>query len=424
MISKKRFYVLILSLILSLSAGQGADNLEKEVRIQLDRNNGETALQLLKNAPSDKASFPLLRARALLICEEYQKAAGLAAANNDLFLAGRALILSFRSLPKKERAVLTKTITRTLRKNKQTERIILNLQRSLAPHAPNENVRSYSKAIQPIEKSSFSPENAAIIATILIQNEKYKDAIEFLKRHTHKHNKDAMLFNLLGEALGRRTRQVFALSRIGLAKRSLKAFERAVSLDPTNAGHRYDLMQYYMRAPGFMGGDKDKGRKQAEAAKKFDSGPGAKTMGRYYYLKKQTKAAEKEFQAGIKTEPMNPALHMAYGNFLMDTKRYTQAAAVFTTMTEKFPTRALPRYKAADAIIQSDKNLTDAVPFLESYAAKRDPHGPTLSEAYEKLQQIMEKTGNKAKARVYEKCMSDERLPGENEKNRNRRNQR
>mgnify|MGYP006283870033 CR=1 FL=1 len=421
---KKHLYLLLVFVLSSLQTGRAADSLEQEIRIQLDRDNGEQALILLKKAQPDKAPYPLLRAKALFSCKQYQKAARLAAANKDFFLAGRSLILLFRSLPKKARKALYTDVCEALQKNKRTERIILALEWSLAPHDPKKKVRSYSTARRSIEKSSFSPARAAVIAEILIENEKYKDAIEFLKRHTKKHKKNAMLFNLLGEALGKRTRQVFALSRIGLARRSLAAFEKAVSLAPSDAGHRYDLMQYYMRAPGFMGGDKDKGRKQARVAKKNDPGLGGKAMARYFQLKKKSKAAENEYRTAIQVEPMNPALHMAYGNFLMDLKEYHKAVTVFKRMAEIFPTRALPRYTAADAIIRSGKNLTNAIPLLEAYVKKRAPYGPTISDAYEKLQQIMEKTGNKAKALVYEKCAADERLPGEKKQNKNRRNQR
>src|SRR5262249_59560818 len=41
-------------------------------------------------------------------------------------------------------------------------------------------------------------------------------------------------------------------------------FEKAVELDAANVPARSDLAEYYLEAPGFLGGGKDKARAQAE----------------------------------------------------------------------------------------------------------------------------------------------------------------
>jgi hypothetical protein len=48
-----------------------------------------------------------------------------------------------------------------------------------------------------------------------------------------------------------------------LAWKVKEHFERAVTLDPGNLAARADLMEYYLKAPGFLGGSEEKARAQA-----------------------------------------------------------------------------------------------------------------------------------------------------------------
>ena len=60
-----------------------------------------------------------------------------------------------------------------------------------------------------------------------------------------------------------------------LAKRTKKEFDRAVDLDPGNIEGRMGELQYYMQAPGFLGGSMEKAREQAAALDKVSKLRGA-----------------------------------------------------------------------------------------------------------------------------------------------------
>ena len=58
------------------------------------------------------------------------------------------------------------------------------------------------------------------------------------------------------------------------AEKSKESLERAVELDPENVAALTDLMKYYKRAPGFLGGSDEKAReisKRLEKLKDKDS---------------------------------------------------------------------------------------------------------------------------------------------------------
>lgn len=73
---------------------------------------------------------------------------------------------------------------------------------------------------------------------------------------------DAQLW--LGRALGAKASAANVLSAFQLARRVRTAFERAVELDPLNGPATSDLGQFYVEAPGVVGGGLEKARTLAE----------------------------------------------------------------------------------------------------------------------------------------------------------------
>src|SRR5437868_595108 len=73
-----------------------------------------------------------------------------------------------------------------------------------------------------------------------------------------------MLLMSLGTAWG-------LVASAHLAKKVRQEFERAVELDASNVDARSDLAEFYIEAPAFMGGGKNKARREAEAIAQHDA---------------------------------------------------------------------------------------------------------------------------------------------------------
>src|SRR4030095_3363827 len=67
-----------------------------------------------------------------------------------------------------------------------------------------------------------------------------------------------------GRALGRKAEKAIFLKAPFLARKSRDAFQRAVELDSDNLDARDDLLSFYLEAPGFLGGGKDKAPPRVE----------------------------------------------------------------------------------------------------------------------------------------------------------------
>ncbi len=114
---------------------------------------------------------------------------------------------------------------------------------------------------------------------------------------------NADIQNTLGDAYGRSAQKAGIFSQLGLAKKSLAAYQRAVALEPNNVDYHQDLLEYYREAPGIAGGGMDKALVEAAAIKKLDAQRGHLAFGTLYTADKKFDQALAEFDAALKTAP-------------------------------------------------------------------------------------------------------------------------
>lgn len=86
----------------------------------------------------------------------------------------------------------------------------------------------------------------------------------------------------------------------GLAKKVRGEFETAVRLDPNSAAARTDLAEFYLEAPGLMGGGRDKAEAQAQQLANLDPVKAGWVRGRLAEKRKDLASAENEYRAAIK----------------------------------------------------------------------------------------------------------------------------
>src|ERR1700674_2851873 len=148
--------------------------------------------------------------------------------------------------------------------------IALLIAASAAGAAPLEWVRAhdlyqrtqYNQSL--LQLLPLSPKDAATLQ-LMGQNYymlgEYKKATESLEKAAALAPEDAQCLLWLGRAFGRRAETSNPFSALGYATKARQMFERAVALDPSNKEAFGDLFDFYMEAPGFLGG----GHNKAEA---------------------------------------------------------------------------------------------------------------------------------------------------------------
>jgi tetratricopeptide (TPR) repeat protein len=103
----------------------------------------------------------------------------------------------------------------------------------------------------------------------------------------------------LGRIYGEKADHVGFLSAAGMAKKVRTSFERAVELDPQSWEARTDLAEFYLEAPGIVGGGKDKARREADAIMPLNPAMAHWIQARIEEKNKDVRAAEAEYRAEI-----------------------------------------------------------------------------------------------------------------------------
>ncbi|MGY8815763.1 MAG: tetratricopeptide repeat protein [Gammaproteobacteria bacterium] len=94
--------------------------------------------------------------------------------------------------------------------------------------------------------------------TALYEKEDYYSAKDIFEKLVALEPKNSDLHHWLGKCYGRIAETASWIKAMSMAKKTRKAFEKAVALDEKNIDALEDLMQYYLEAPGFLGGSKKK----------------------------------------------------------------------------------------------------------------------------------------------------------------------
>lgn len=211
----------------------------------------------------------------------------------------------------------------------------------------------------------------------------------------------------LGRAYGAQAGKASMFSAPGLATKTRTEFERAVELDPNFIDARFGLLEYYMQAPGFMGGSEEKALQQAAEVKKRDALQGHRAYAIVYTRQKKPDLARKEYYDAVRENPNSPKAHQSLGIYLMLTeKNYKQAADEYETAVKLDPKFMQGWFQIGHVAALAENNYAHGEEALRKYLAytPNEKEGdPPLARAWYWLGQIYEKQGHKAEAKqMYE----------------------
>ncbi len=202
----------------------------------------------------------------------------------------------------------------------------------------------------------------------------------------------------LGRAMGRKAEVANPFAAFGLARKVKIEFERAVALDANNLSARSDLSEFYLEAPAFLGGDKNKARQQADFVAQHDL-----ALASYINARVEEKLgsgrAEAEYKKAV------AASHSPSGYWVELAHYYRRAGRIsdmetavsqsLSTAREGDPTE----FDVASLLLHAGRNFPGAIQMLRSYVSQEDPSedGPAF-QAYYLMGILLEKQGQKKEA--------------------------
>jgi Tfp pilus assembly protein PilF len=155
-----------------------------------------------------------------------------------------------------------------------------------------------------------------------------------------------------------------------------------VDLGPSNLEALSDLFEYYLQAPGIVGGGLDKAENIARRVSAIDESEHHWMLARLAEKRKDWAAAEREFRAALEVAPnqVGPTLDLAA--FLSSRGRYAESEAAFRDAEARSPNSPRILFARASAYIQSKRKLDEAKALLEKYLeSQTTPDDPPRPEA-------------------------------------------
>jgi tetratricopeptide (TPR) repeat protein len=129
----------------------------------------------------------------------------------------------------------------------------------------------------------------------------------------------------LGRACGERASRAFFTSALSLARRVVKEFEIARDLAPKDPGIRFDLLEFYLQAPGIIGGGKDKALAEAQFITQINPERGFTARATIFRKDKKWDKAKYELTRATEEYPKNADAYKDLADFLLDRQDYEGA---------------------------------------------------------------------------------------------------
>ncbi len=218
----------------------------------------------------------------------------------------------------------------------------------------------------------------------LMQGE-YKKATELLEKAVESDpgNSDYELW--LGRAFGHRAETASPFTAPGYANKARQHFEKAAQLNPRNLDALSDLFEYYLEAPGFLGGGLEKARGIGQQMGAIRAVDGQWAEARMAEKKKEFVSAEEHLKRAAELAPKQASRLVDLARFLARRGRYQESDQSFGKAEKMAPNSPKVLYARADTYIQEGRNLETARALLERYLkAQLTPDDPPRAEA-EKL---------------------------------------
>jgi len=212
---------------------------------------------------------------------------------------------------------------------------------------------------------------------------------------------DAQAFRWLGNAYGMRVGQVGMLGKMAVAPKLRAAFERAVQLDGNLLEARFALVEFYMQAPGALGGGVDKARAQAVQIGRRDAAQGQLAHAGIALHEKRAADAHQHYAAALAARPVDPRVRLAVAAGYQRLERWDDAFGLLRAWTAEPAAPASAWYQLGRAAAVSGRSLDEGAAALEKYLAlPRTFDDPEPKHALYRLGQVHARAGRKPQARV------------------------
>lgn len=248
---------------------------------------------------------------------------------------------------------------------------------------------AYEASLSLLDKNTTDARSLFLIGRDYFMLGEFKKSSEYLQKASAGEAANAEYLDWLGRALGRRAESATVVTAPVLASKARQAFERSVELDPKNGDALSDLFEYYLEAPGFLGGGYEKALGIANQVTALNPAEGYLEKAKLAQKRKEYASAEQQLRQAVAAAPHSVPQLIELAKFLANQGRTRDSDAVLQQARTLAPESPKIWFARADIYIKGNRNLDEAKDLLRKYLqASLTVEDPPKQEAFRLLKQV------------------------------------
>lgn len=263
----------------------------------------------------------------------------------------------------------------------------------------------------------------------------YNAAIDYLENAVNLNGTVAKYHFMLGNAYGTKAQRGGVFGKLSAASNCKEQYLIAINLDAKFTEARENMIEFYLQAPGIVGGSVEKAVAEADMIKTYDPYAGYLAEARVHEYQKERVKQEECYRKAISIDPKNftayRALWLLYmdennvkqaddlfkkaivsvsntseiffqmGLYYLKKNEYAKGYEMFETALKKDPKNYAVYYQLAKVDLLSGTNLYLGLSYLEKYIQVPEvKNAPGHEAAYWRMGMIYEKLGKPDSARI------------------------
>jgi tetratricopeptide (TPR) repeat protein len=233
----------------------------------------------------------------------------------------------------------------------------------------------YQSSLALLDKSAADAATMFLIGRDYFMLGDFKKSTDYLQKASLSDPKNSQYVDWLGRAYGKRAETSNPLTAPSLASKARQAFERSVALDARNRDALDDLFEFYLEAPGFLGGGYDRAGKVADEISTFDRAEGLYLKAKLAQKRKEFQTAEQQLRQAVAIAPQALGHVIALAKFLANEGRIQESDELFLEAQKAHPDAPTIWFTRADLLIKQRRSLDEARSLLLKYI-----HAPTTAD--------------------------------------------
>ena len=251
---------------------------------------------------------------------------------------------------------------------------------------------------QRLKKSPADAEAYNLLSRSYFAIQKWDHAVDASERAVALAPNNSEYHMWLGRAYAEKADHSSFVTAAKLTKQIREQFERAVELDASNVSARSDLAEFYIEAPGFMGGGKNKALREVDAMAQRDIAKTHWLQARIAEKDHRLDAAEVEYKNAIEASGNQGSYWLNLASFYKRQKRLNDMEAAISSAIAADKKRPNVLFDAAQILFGAGRNFVGAANCVRKYLAGGPIEEGPAFQAHYLLGRILEQQGDKAGA--------------------------